>query len=431
MAFDRHWLSNILKEQIAIYKQQYIGNNSRCIDSDIEIFEKANDFYCRVHPDRYRILWKLLEPEISEEPAFISKIQKKYKSKLDKYDKKRDDEICYATTKEIEDVCKDILDDCDPDEYDRFLEDNYIDVNPDDPFSNSDIILSRRQREDYLLGDYIVTGECGKNTKKNGLQTIINNPNLLFYTLARATALDEETIIMAFYEMKELDVYTYNTYCVSDIIDYYYKKMGCPVKDIIKDIKESGYKNSTVSALLNGAKEITFIQFMVLSEALRIPEKWVNFCLYRLAQKEDQFSYRAGYEACVDDLRDHPDEMLSTICSATPVEEAENFRAAVDWLLTRFERDFLTDVFPHVFSMLDGYDEADVCKMMFHCLYKFLGYRFTPDIFSEQADNSQIPSVSIRRPGGAECTMPVEGYNKLLREIISYTKCYLDKEFIQ
>lgn len=46
---------------------------------------------------------------------------------------------------------------------------------------------------------------------------------------------------------------------------------------------------------------------------LQIPDKWKNFCLYRLAHKEDPFTYREGYLDSLEDGTEEPEYLVSLL----------------------------------------------------------------------------------------------------------------------
>lgn len=211
--------------------------------------ELANNLYHRKHPDRYRILRKWLEPETAEEP------QTKYKP-----------------ARKV----------------------------------NDDIYLSLDHLTSYLSGEYLFRHEYKGSELEAELDKIfvIEKPSLLFYHLARASEMEEYDIICAFHGGEGLELSEYEMYCAYDIFEYYYEESGLTEIALSKLINKKGYSPQSISLLLDRTKAISLENFLILAEALQIPDKWKRFGQCCLAHLQDPFFYMYGYQESLDDHAD-------------------------------------------------------------------------------------------------------------------------------
>lgn len=381
---------NFREQKILDVLRQYIKKyNNEHPDRKLNyesLFQAANDCYFKGHPERYRILSHWLEPELTEEPSFISRIQKNY-NRTKKADEKKEDEYYHSS--------------------------NYV-----PPFYNEDLLLDEIDGRKFLNGDFRlgkdIVYDKAKSMKHNEVDiysedmggddsydaeeetTVIREPSLLYYTLARVVHMDEETLMGMFYMSNILNVSEYNTYFVYDIMEYYFTKSGYSTTKLEEIINTSRFKHSTLSSLMNRSADITFDQFKLIAEALDIPDKWIKPCKYRLAQKYDEFSYNAGYHACEDDFLDNTDEMLLSL-NIWGIQGRKKIHGA----LTK--------------------------------LFRYLGYEIISDIFPKQIDtddpdakrDAYIQITPPKDPEYTTYTVRLDDYEEILDDIISYAEFYM------
>ena len=249
--FNRKQLSELLNKQFEHYMRH---NPQISLDEEwyyLPFFDLANSLYQRSCSDRYRILHKWLEPETEPAP------QAKNKS-----DNKTNDDI--------------------------FLDPDYI--------------------ASYMSGEYLFKHEYKGSKVEAELdgKFLIENPSLLFYHLARASEMEEYDIICAFHGGEGLELSEYELYCAYDIFDYYYKESGLTEISLSKLINQKGYSPQSISILLDRTKALSLENFLVLAEALQIPDEWKQFGQCCLAHRQDPFFYMYGYQ---ESLADHAEPM--------------------------------------------------------------------------------------------------------------------------
>ena len=255
--FNRKQLSELLKKQFKHYMRH---NPQISFDEEwyyLTFVELANSLYHRKCSDRYRILRKWLEPEMAEEPQT---------------------------------------------EFKHFRKEN------------DDIYLDLDHITNYLSGKYLFRHEYKWSKQEAELDNIslIEKPSLLFYHLARASEMEEYDIICAFYGGEGLELSEYEMYCAYDIFEYYYEVSGLTEIALSKRINKKGYSPQSISLLLDRTKAISLENFLVLAEALQIPDKWLRFGQCCLAHQQDPFFYVYGYQESLDDHAD-PINMYSLL----------------------------------------------------------------------------------------------------------------------
>ncbi|MCM1219781.1 MAG: hypothetical protein NC548_35310 [Lachnospiraceae bacterium] len=383
--FREQNILNVLRQHISRYNTEHPG---RELDTE-SLFQAANDCYFKGHPERYRILSHWLEPELTEEPPFISRVQKNY-NRTKKADEKKEDE--------------------------HYLAPGQTDYVP--PFYNEDLLLDETDGENFLRGEFLLGKEIVYDKAKSadhneigvydedmggddsidaeGEITIIREPSLLYYTLARVVHMDERTLMDMFYNSNILNVSEYNTYFAYDVMEYYFTKSGYSTTKLEEMISTSRFKHSTLSNLMNRSTDITFEQFKPIAEALEIPEKWVRPCRARLAQKYDEFSFMAGYQAYEDDLMDNTDEMLISL---------------------------------YVWGAQDKTKQHGTVTRLF----RYLGYEIISDIFPKQIDaddpdarhNTYIDVIPPKDSKYLLNRFKLDDYEEILEHIISYADFYM------
>lgn len=301
----------MIKDQLGLYNMQHPGEKMDAAG----LFQRADHFYYRgKHPDRYTILWKWLEPEIQEEPCFITDLRNKYKRRT-------------APKK-----------------------------NPQKPESDSCIPLDREEIERYMDGICLLFDEWWED---NSIKPV-GDPSRQFYLLARASEMPESDMMQAFYEGDGLDIFRYDSYCAYDIFEYYFMKSGLTNKDLSEKIDMAGFHTSTIAKLLNRSENITFDQFAVLAGALGIPDKWVKFCLYRLTQKKDRLPYKLGYKAWEDGFIGNPDEAVTSLHSWEDIGRSKKY-GTVSRLYRQMGYTLLSDAFPEQIDTKDRDAMGRIC----------------------------------------------------------------------
>ncbi len=254
---NRIQLSELLQQQFAYCRRHH--PQDPFWGNAYDLFELANNLYQPKSPDRYTVLQKWLEPENAGKESCRKKLTIK---------------------KKINGIY------LDPDQIDKYLSGDYLfehEYNDDKAFAEAERI------------------------------TIIEKPGLLFYLLARVSEMDESDIITAFYAGEGLELSEYETYCVYDVVEYYFTKIGQTQEHFCKSLAMDGLSSSTFSKLLKRDEDITLRQFSKLAEPLQIPEKWKHFCMCRLAHKEDPFSYATGYIDSLEDCIEEPEYLAELI----------------------------------------------------------------------------------------------------------------------
>lgn len=301
----------MIKEQLGRYNMQHPEKEMDAAG----LFQRADHFYYREkHPDRYTILWKWLEPEVHEEPAFIAELRDTYKRKtVPKKDPKK-------------------------------------------PESDSCIPLDREEIEKYMDGTCLLFDEWWEDgsTKPAG------DPSKQFYLLARASGMPESDMIQAFYEGDGLDVLRYDSFCAYDVFEYYYKKSDLNNSELSDKITAKGCKPSTISNLLNRSENITYDRFAVLAEALGIPDKWTKFCLYRLTQKKDRLPYRLGYESWESSFIGNPDGAATSLHSWEDMGRSKKY-GTVSMLYRQMGCTLFSDAFPEQIDTGDRDAMGRIC----------------------------------------------------------------------
>lgn len=309
IVLSREQLTTVIKKQLERYNMQHPKEK---MDAE-ELFQKAEHFYYRKkHPDRYTILWKWLEPELQEEPCFITKLRNTYKRKTSprKISKNPEDDFCIPHDKEEIEKC---------------------------------------MNGQCLLFDEWWADDCVKP---------MGEPSKLFYMLARASEMSETDLIRAFYEGEILDVLQYDSFYVYDIFEYYFEKSGLTVTELSEKITLRGYKSSTIAKLLNRSESITYEQFIVLAEALEIPKKWTDLCRYRLTQTKDRLPYRIGYKSWENIFMENADETVTSFHSLEDISRSKKW-GTISKLYRQMGYSLLSDDFP---EQVDAKDHDAMSK---------------------------------------------------------------------
>ena len=181
--------------------------------------------------------------------------------------------------------------------------------------------------------------------------------------LASASEKDECDMIQAFYEGEGLEVLKYDSYCAYDIFEYYFTKSGLSNMELADKINLRGYKSSTIAKLLNRSDDITYDQFVVLAEALGIPDGWTKFCLYRLTHKKDRLPYKLGYEAWEEDFIENPDETVTSLHSWEDIIRSKKY-GTVSRLYRQMGYTLLSDIFPEQVDTTDSDAMSRTCMMI-------------------------------------------------------------------
>ncbi|MCM1258603.1 MAG: hypothetical protein NC307_12205 [Roseburia sp.] len=357
---NRKQLSSLLREQIHHYIHHHPEDG--WAKNKTSLFIMANNLYDRKSADRHRILRGWLEPGLAAEKA-----------------------------------------------------------GEKEPLSHNtydDIRLEGKDIDNYLSGDYLFVAEYSRTPGQDRKgKTVIKKPGLLFYLLARLTEMEEPDIISAFYAGEGLELSEYETYCAYDVFEYYFDKTGLSVKEFCHSLAlegMEGFKPSTFSKLLlrgtGIAKnddefiavgdDITLEQFSKLAGVLQIPDKWKNFCLCRLAHKEDPFTYREGYLDSLEDGTGEP-EYLASLLRQMGAEEKGQVLGTV--------------------------------SQLYDCLgFTVLGL---PPSWMEQPDNDGTAVLKIRKPvkknssnnaGEGMYEMKLGDYRDVLEEVASYARSALE-----
>ncbi len=331
---SREQISHMLAEQLEQYNMQHPGEE---MDTEGLCQKAYHSYYRNWHPDRYTILWKWLEPE-EQEPDFIKQKREKYKE-------------------------------------------NTV------PSKKPLVYFNKEALAGYLNGDY---GKYRENNSIYCSKEHIEVSSLLFYTLARASGMDESDMIAAYYESGDLDILEYNTYCVYDIFEYYYSKSELESDDIGKKTSLRGFQSTTISNLLNRSISITFEQFLVLAEILEIPDKWTKFCKYRLAQQKDRLPYRTAYTAFEKDLMENLDEALTSLYSCENRDRSKKY--------------------------------GTVSK-----LYRQMGYLVLSDVFPKQVDTKDRNAMGntymeIIKPDFSRHQLSLEDYEAVIKRVLAFAR---------
>lgn len=254
-------------------------------------------------------------------------------------------------------------------------------------------------------------------------EAIICYPSMLYYALARSIALDESVLHDAFHHGENLDCQVYDMLCIYDIVDYYTKKSGCSVTALAEKINTKGFGKSTLYKLLmDPGHGITPKQFLVISNALGIPDKWHRFCLLRFGHKETSVSYLSGYEDCLQEFAEHPEDM--------------EFKH--DMVLVHKSRyEHFKNEAERLSSVVSAYEKiaSETTKNLFHEIYKNLGYKFSTalpnsrDMDEAGKTRHQNAALSVTGPDGSMHTLETKDYEELLAAVIKYAKYLMDDSF--
>lgn len=362
---DRKDLSQILRKQLGKYNEEH---STAPLDYE-QLYSHALAYIDPKHYIRYQVLSYYFDSDAM--PDFIKKVEKNY-LRNHKHAEKLFDE--YAEMEESENP---------------FFVDTFDNEN-DDSDDYTDFC-------NYMNGKYFF-GNKQPPKKQAGTYAKIKNPSEIFYTLARILQLDEKELITAFYEGDGLDIRFYSKMYVYDIISYYFQKSGFSVTPLCAKIeslygKNINMKSSKVSKLIYGQQDISYDDFLILAYALEIPEVYIENSKYRLAQRKDPFSYKAGYDACLADIKEMPDEMGNALGLAILTER--KLESIAIKKKPRIEGDEVIDEFvflPSPSSIIHNY---------FDCL----GYDIS--IMNEHL-------VSVTFPDGEIRILPTAEYKKFL-----------------
>lgn len=292
---SREQLSTMLKNQLKLYN---INHPDDKMDAEGLAQRTEHFFYRNFHPDRYIILWKLLEPELQDEPDFIKRIRDSYRP-----GKKPNTKANISSVKE-------------------FLE-HYLGWNCQSPHKYED--------------------------------SLIQDPSKLFYMAARASEMDWDDIAQAFNEFSELDVLKFYSYSIYDIVEYYFAKSEFSEKELSSRITFRGFKTSTFANLLNRSNDITYIQFLVLAQALEIPENWIEFVQCHLIRAEDHIAFKIGYEAFFQDFPKNPDRKVTSLYSWEDIATTKIF-GAVSKLYRQMGYTLISETFPKPINFHDTHE---------------------------------------------------------------------------
>lgn len=282
-SLSREQLSTMLKNQLEQYNINHPENKM-----DVErLAQRAEHFfYHKSHPDRYIILWKQLEPELQDEPSFIKGIRDSYKPK--------------KKTKAISSSVKEYL-------------------------------------EHYLGWNCQPSHECEDSLNED--------PNELFYMVAAASEMDFCDIVRIFSEFNELNPSRFYSYFMYDIVEYYFAKSELGEEELSNRIPVNGFGTSTIYNLLNRSNDITYKQFLILSEALEIPEGWTYIVKHDILQAESHISFKIGYDAFLSDFAENPDKIVTSLYSWKDIDTTKIF-GAVSKLYRQMGYSLLSEVFP-------------------------------------------------------------------------------------
>lgn len=280
---DRNELSRILREQQKRYNKQHPDSPL----NNEDLYSIALAYIDPKHYIRYQVLSSYFDPESM--PDFIKRVEKNYLRNL-KHKEKQFDE--YAEVEEADN----------PFFYEHLF--NYTDDESYDEEYDDDSSFF----DNYMNGKYFCEqNKCAKDINRH--YTYVKNPSQIFYTLARVLHLDEKELIQAFYDGECMDVTYYCKMYAYDIITYFFQKSGLAVTDLCEKLDVDYMKKSKVSQIIYGKQNMEFDDFIPLAYALGVPEDLIKSSGYRLAQRKDPFSYKAGYKACIEDFQDNPEEM--------------------------------------------------------------------------------------------------------------------------
>lgn len=322
IVLSREQLSTMLKDQLEHYN---INHPEDKMDAAKLAQRAEHFFYRKSHPDRYIILWKQLEPELQEEPGFIKGIRDSYKP-----GKKRNTKGNISPVKE------------------------YL--------------------GQYLGWDCQTPHECG--------DSLTQDPNELFYMVANACGLDCCDIARAFSECNELDALKFYTYFIYDIVEYYFARSGLSEEELSNRIPVNGFRTSTIYSLLNRSNGITYKQFLILAEALKIPENWTYIVKHSLLLAENQIAFKIGYDAFVPDFMENPDKIVTSLYSWKYIKPTKIY-GAVSRLYRQIGYALLSEVFP---EQIDFHDPDDMD-------YKFLEI-ISPDHSSHTISLAEYKAIS-------------------------------------
>lgn len=292
---SREQLSTMLKEELEQYN---ISNPEGKMDAERLAQRAEHFFYRKFHPDRYIILWKQLEPELQEEPSFIKRIRDSYK-----LGKKPSTKVKIAPVK-------------------KYLE-QYLGWNCQ-PF---------HEYEDFLIQD----------------------PSELFYMVANALEMDSAYIARIFSEFNEFNTSKFYSYFMYDIVEYYFAKSELNEGELSNRIPVNGFGTSTIYNLLNRSNEITYKQFLILAEALEIPENWTSVVKQSLLLAENHISFKIGYDAFLSDFSENPDKIVTSLYSWEDIETTKIF-GAISRLYRQMGYTLLSEVFPEQINFHDPSD---------------------------------------------------------------------------
>ena len=296
IALSREQLSTMLKDQLEQYN---VNHPEDKMDAEKLAQRAEHFFYRKSHPDRYIILWKQLEPELQDEPCFIKGIRDSYKP-----GKRQNTKVNIGSVKE------------------------YL--------------------AQYLGWNCQMSQECE--------DSLIQDPNELFYMVANACELDCSDIARVFNEFNELDAFKFYTYFIYDLVEYYFAKSGLSEEELSSRIPVNGFRTSTIYNLLNRSNDITYKQFLILAEALKIPENWTYIVKHDLLLAENQISFKIGYDAFVSNFMGNPDKIVTSLYSWEDIETTKIY-GAISKLYRQMGYVLLSEVFP---EQTDFHDPNDM-----------------------------------------------------------------------
>lgn len=270
---SKKFLSKILRKQLEIYNTEHPND---AMSYEI-LFERARYFQIK-HPVRYACLGYAFDKDIDKK--LLDRIRISYKKKESNIHKKDpiQDPLNQAPTLFM------------PPDSDS------------DDFNDFSMYMNGDYSFEYELPEYDPQKEDNELDILYPDKFIVKDPNSLYYTLARVTHMDEQTLLEAFYAGEGLSIIEYDMQYIRDVLDYYLQKSNLTQKILSQEIHKKKFKKSNIGNMFQPDAIITFAQFTEITPFLNIPEHVLDACRYRLAQFHDAFATDSGYQTGQEDL---------------------------------------------------------------------------------------------------------------------------------
>ena len=254
--------------------------------------------------------------------------------------------------------------------------------------------------ENFLHGRYYIRGSEPKKYDEERY-ACIEDPNKYFYAIARILGMSEEEIIFHFYVGVDLSMLEYDALYVHDVVDYYYHFLGISGPKLAKLINRKKFGSSTIACIVNGDIDITLYQFEILAPFLEIPSEVISKCKYCLSQKEQDFGFKVGYDACREDMLGDYASLFDDL----------DYQALLQATKLGNDDDIYSRYYSKALERRDQYEQHT--SLLLQKLYVYLGYEIK---VAPSKKNHALSEVTFTTPSGKSVTIAYSDFEEFLED---------------